>query len=158
MHELTDKQRKVIRVLLVLSVVASMYLGLKGVFIDLYNPGSPVARQYSDIVNWMFIGTLVIALPLLFEKYQRLSKWHDAYDALPIERQRMAMWKATKPIIRQVIIVMALVVITSIVLAWYWQIPPEVMANYQSYYQGEVNMQSINISEVNNITVNMTVP
>lgn len=158
MLELTPKQRVALKAILVLSVVASMYLGLKGVFIDLYNPGSPVARQYSDIVNWMFVGTLIIALPLLIEKFQKLSKWHDAYDALPVDMQHVVLWKAAKPVIKQAITLMALVVLASILISLYWQIPPNVMADYQNYYQNGMNIQSINISEVNNITVNLTKP
>lgn len=157
MLELTHKQRVALKTLLVLSVVASVYLGLKGVFIDLYNPGSPVARWYSDVVNWMFIGTLIISIPLLVEKFQRLSKWHDQFNALPLKEQHATLWKATKPFVKQAITLVVLIVLASILISWYWQIPPEVMTNYQSYYSRPAGIGNINISEVNNITViNMT--
>ena len=156
MFELTHKQRVALKALLVLSVVVSVYLGLKGVFIDLYNPGSPVARWYSDVVNWMFLGSIIVALPLLIEKYQRLSKWHDMFDSLSGEEQRGAIATAAKPLIKQVITIIVLVVLASIIISLYWQIPPDVMANYKSYYYGTRSIGNINISEVNNITVNLT--
>ena len=102
-----------------LSIVVSLYFGLKGVFIDLYNPGSLVAKHYSDIVTWIFVGTVLLSIPLLIEKFQRISKWHDKLDTTPTNKQSALIWTATKPIIKWGLMIVALAFIISIILQWY---------------------------------------
>lgn len=120
-----------------LSILASFYFGLKGVFIDLYNPGSQIARNYSDIVNWISIGTVIIAIPLLIEKYQKLKAWESKITSMSEDNRQQEWKKAIMPILKQIIIVVVLAVIASIFLSMYWNIPPEVVANYQQYYEGK---------------------
>lgn len=162
MRDLTDSERKALKALLLLSVIVSLIFGLKGVFIDLYDPGSPVARQYSDLVNVIFVLTLLTSLPLFFEKYKKLTKWHDRFSSSGAKEQRAMLWNAARPYIIQMVIIAVITIVASVVIAYVWQIPPDVMTAYKDYYSSNASPivfgKDINISAVNNITVNSTNP
>lgn len=161
MRELTNRERKLLKAALILSVVISAYLGIKGLFIDLYNPGSPVARQYSDWVNRIFIVTILISLPLLIEKYNKATTWLDGVESMEPKEVSGALWKATKPILTQAFVVVIIAIIASVIIAWYWHIPPDVALRYQNYYSNNTSLsitKDINNSIMNNITINLTKP
>jgi hypothetical protein len=132
---ITEKQRKTLRILLMLSVIVSLYFGLQGLFIDLYNPGSQTARQYHDVVNIVFVASIILSVPLLIEKYNRFTTWNKTMNQLSSEERGKAFTKAIMPIIKQAGIAIVIFIIASILIAHAWELPADVIANYKAYYQ-----------------------
>ena len=147
-----DSNKKILKVLLVLSIIPSAYLGIKAMFIDLYNPGSLEARELNDLVNRLFIVSFIFAAPLLFDKYHSILKWKQEYETLSEDEQRTSIIKAIKPVIVQVLFIIALAVGASIIITMYFNIPPEVIKNYQDYY----SIHSFNYNEINNLSNNVS--
>ena len=145
-------RRKILKGIVILFTLVSVYFGLNAVFIDLYNPGSLDAKYNNDITNYLFVISIIVMLPLLIEKIYFLRYWIASYEILSLEDQQNVVWKAVKPVIIQVCFVLLLVLIASIVLSWYWQIPPDVIQNYTEYYSPKyqyINNKTINYTMIN---------
>ncbi len=125
-----------------------MYLGLKAMFIDLYNPGSLEARELNNMVNRFFWVSMIFAVPLLYEKVKRFNKWYDSFITLPTYSQQKTIFNLLKPVLVQIIVVLILAVVVAIIISMYFNIPPEVIQNYQDYYYKD----SFNYYNLNNIS------
>lgn len=130
-----------------------MYFGIKAMLLDLYNPGSPEARELNGLVNTTFWITIVIALPLAYEKIKNAMVWINKFESLNSGEQSKVIWHVTKPILIQILIVVALAVVAAIIITHYFNISPEVIQNYKDYYSKD----SFNYYNVNNISINQTV-
>lgn len=122
-------------------------------FIDLYNPGSLEARELNDQVNRLFVVSMIFAVPLLYDKAVRFSKWYHTSQTLSQEELNATILKTIKPVLVQVGIVILLSVIASIIIATYFNIPPEVIQNYQNYYSGYDSFNYYNLNNISNKTV-----
>ncbi len=120
--------------------------------LDLYNPGSLEARQLNGLVNTTFWITIVIALPLAYEKIKKGMVWINNFESLNAGEQSKVIWSVTKPIIIQILIVVALAVVAAIFLTSYFHISPDVIQNYKEYYSKD----SFNYYNFNNISINQT--
>lgn len=126
-------------------------------FVDLYNPGSIEARELNDTVNRFFWVSMIFAAPLLYEKATRFNKWYDSFITLPVTSQQKTIFNLLKPVLIQIIVVLILAVVAAIIISVYFNIPPEVIQNYQTYYSTDYSKDSFNYYHVNNISVNQTV-
>ncbi len=147
-----DRHRKILRAILFISIIPSMYFGIKAMLLDLYNPGSLEARDLNGLVNTTFWITVVIALPLVYEKIKKGMVWINKFESLNTGEQSKMIWQVTKPIVVQILIVVALAVVAAIVLTSYFDISPDVIQNYKDYYSKD----SFNYYNLNNITINQT--
>jgi hypothetical protein len=156
LYRLTDSNRKILKAILVISILPSMYFGLQAMFIDLYNPGSAEARELAGRVDSLFWITFIVALPLLYEKIRFADKWFDSFNAMSFSDKMKVVIPNAKKVFVQFLIVLFLAVVSAIIIQYYLNIPPEVIQNYQDYYNSK---NTFNIYELNNITIvnNLTV-
>lgn len=147
-----DRHRKILKAILILSILPSFYFGIKAMFIDLYNPGSLEARELSDMVNNIFWVTIVVAIPLVYEKMKKATAWIDGFNSKSNTEQRKILMDISKPILIQMCIVVVLAIVSAILIVQFFHIPPEVMQNYTDYYSGH----SFNYIDFNNISMNQS--
>ena len=117
------------------SLLISAGLVTLATYTDMYDPGSTDAQSIGDNAEtWMFI-CVCFSIPLWIEKVFILKKWADRFTSLPtMGQKRVALWIASKPILKQVGIIFALFIICNIWLAIFNPIPPDVANNYVDYY------------------------
>ena len=135
---ISDKNRKILRYVLFGLVMLSVVLGIKAMYIDLYNPGSTDARELNSIMNYIFVTTMVCSIPLLIEKVKKFQAWETEYSNADYDTQKAMLWVTAKPILKKVGVALLLTVIVSIVLVVWWHPSPEIVANYKEFYSPKV--------------------
>ena len=118
-----------------ISILIAAALVVIATYTDLYVPGSTDARTIADSAKvWMFI-CVMFSVPLWIEKGIAIKKWVTHIDLITDESQkRSEIWTASKPIVKQVCIILGLFIICNIWLAVFNPIPPEIASNYIEYY------------------------
>ena len=138
-----DGHRKILKALLIISVIPSLYFGLKAMFMDLYNPGSAEAREIAKTVDLLFWVSIVLAAPLAYEKVMSFSKWHDWFSSLSVEEQRTVIWGKAKPILIQIAFIVVIAVVVALVVQAY--MPQTVLDNYTNYYSGQPHLANLTV-------------
>lgn len=101
-------------------------------FIDLYTPGSMVAKQLSEFIYLLLGVTVVFSIPLLGDKIERFEKW----QMLPDNEKDMIFNKTFKKLVKDIFVMVIMAIVAIILFSWIWPhiATPEVIENYQNYY------------------------
>lgn len=111
-----------------------MSIGIKAMFLDLHNPGSLEARELNGYVNWIVVGTVVVSIPLLIEKFKLFQVWGRKLESSTEEEQLVMIKTALTPIVKKSLFILTMVVILAFIIQVYGGFTPEEIAHYKAYY------------------------
>ena len=112
----------------------SAYAGISAMYLDLNNPGSLEARQINDLVNDIFVITILCSLPLLIEKLKGFKEWESKYNACDDTDKNAMVWAILKPLLIKIGFVIVLAFIIAMIMQSYFGFDQKTMENYKQFY------------------------
>lgn len=142
---LNPRYKRILRYLILSSILTAAYFTFQAVFTDIYSPGSMIAREYADYAMWVMGLTVVLALPLFFIRAQSIKNWADEMQSIEDQSLRnKLLWGFIRPVLMQGIYIGFMAVISYIIISTYFQIPQDIILNYTNYY----NPQKLNMTDM----------
>lgn len=158
-----DRTKIILRWILFSLVLLSAYLSMKAMYVDLYNPGSPYARQLAGYNNWILVATFIVSLPLLHDKLKAVEHWLSEWQfKSPHERARIKR-NTIRRFAFQISVMFVVLFAAAFVIQHYYPIPEQVVTNYTMFYSTSTNpflnnplLINLNTSTLNNTIVNIS--
>ena len=122
------------RIGIILCMLVATVFVVASAFTDLYDPGSVVARQYSDVATLFLLLIVIISAPLWYKKIKAIESWAVMMEGKDDSVRRKAIWKAVAPMIATIVYALILTVIISGIIYYYDLLPVDVIEQYKAYY------------------------
>jgi hypothetical protein len=116
-------------------IIVACYFVVNAAWIDLYNPGSHIARDYQTYAIISMIGMAIIALPLWVLKLRKIEEWKVQLEQIndPTLKNKL-LWSSLKPVIYQIIMIGIVALVAYVIIVSIFHIPQPVIDNYKHYY------------------------
>lgn len=133
--EFSERQIKWLRITLFLLLIASCFFVIEAAWLDLYTPGSSLARSYQLYAEIDLVLMILIAVPLWSVKIKKIKEWNESVKAIddPVLKNKI-WWMNLKPILHQVLFIVIVVIIAYWLINSCFHVPQEVISNYTNYY------------------------